>query len=337
MGFDSSEYFSKKNVFLNVILTGLIVLLHATPLLRFGLEIDKRHFFIYSIWVLCQIAVPLFFFISAVLFYNTCTSFADVLKKIKRRVVSLLIPYLLWNSLFVAIYYVLTHVPVLHNQMNMGQALDSIDRVFVGIIDSRFTPLWFVKILMYYVAFSPVILYFLRNRILFLCLFLIASICSFYYPPMVYDCIGMWLPMYLMGAYVGYNKIQMEKKNGNVILLFITMLCTYVVAFVNTDCLQILRFWWPLAVWFITDWLLANFIMNKFRVKKWMGYSFFIYCTHYFVLNVLQKAVVKFFPVNDIVLNLTFVITPVITIVFLIFVAEKCSKFRLYKILTGGR
>ena len=102
------KYFSKKIVLLNWILTMLIVLLHGNPVIRFGLDMNTDStIFIKLLFSACQVAVPLFFLISAILFYRTCTKFDDLKSKLRRRIKSLLIPYLLWNTLFVGIFFLL--------------------------------------------------------------------------------------------------------------------------------------------------------------------------------------------------------------------------------------
>lgn len=44
-----------------------------------------------------NVAVPMFFAISGVLFFNGVTSIKDCFPKIKKRIKSLLIPYVIWN------------------------------------------------------------------------------------------------------------------------------------------------------------------------------------------------------------------------------------------------
>lgn len=83
--------------------------------------------------------------------------------------------------------------------------------------------------------------------------------------------------------------------------------------------------------------LLKGFITQRFQVRPWMKYMFFIYCTHQFVLNVLQKFVVMTCPPTPLTLNLTFILSPVVVIVLLICTAKMLSRYRFYSYLSGGR
>ena len=53
---------------------------------------------------LVKVVVPVFFMISGYLFFRNYTP-ADFLKKLRTRLRSLLVPYLLWNAIFAAAWY----------------------------------------------------------------------------------------------------------------------------------------------------------------------------------------------------------------------------------------
>ena len=111
----------------------------------------------------------------------------------------------------------------------------------------------------------------------------------------------------------------------------------YIISVINERFLFYYRLFSPIILWFLTDILLVGFLKKKFHVKTWMRYMFFIFCTHQFVLNVLQKIVVLNYLPTPFVLNATFIITPIITILILIQVAGGISKYKIYTYLSGGR
>lgn len=335
MSLDRKTYFSKKIVLFNIVATMLIVILHSVPNLRFGVAVDINHPFIYVMNILCQAGVPTFFFVSSLLFYRTCSSYKDILVKLGRRVHTLLIPYLLWNTIFVAIYYVLTNVGNL--PMNMGTALNSFRDIFIGIIDARFTPLWFIKILMFYSLIAPVLLFILQKRYLFLLVFIGVTIKALLCHTLQYDNFWMWLPIYMMGGYVGFYKVELRGNKTLTALFALILAMTLFLSIWDNNLLFSFRFFCPFILWFIVDWTLKTYLTKHFEVKRWMHYTFFIFCTHYFILNVLQKLVVITCCPNWMVLNATFVLTPVITVLFLVTLANRISDYRFYKILTGGR
>lgn len=59
---------------------------------------------------IAQIAVPAFFFISGYLFFFSANTYAE---KLKSRWRTLLVPYLLWNTLIVSAYLILENIPAL--------------------------------------------------------------------------------------------------------------------------------------------------------------------------------------------------------------------------------
>lgn len=348
---NTPSYFSKKITFLNVVMTFLIVLRHATPNLRFGLELDGSTPIIYGLNCLTEAAVPLFFFISGLLFYYNCSK--DVIvSKIKRRFKSLVIPYLLWNTFFFVVYFVLSHWSFTASRMNMIAIPCGLTDIVRGILDSRFTPLWFIKNLIIYTIFAPIIFYFISTKtraMLTLLLTLVITLLLDF----SYDSYFVWLPVYLQGAVLG-RFFYRESSNQGVDALsrcfrtrasYLVMLCLtgicftglYILALWYPDSLLLYRCFTPILLWVITDFLVGQYINTSFKVKAWMGAMFFIYCTHYFVLNIIQKVAVLTFEPTEMFMTLLMIVTPAITIVLLLLVASAISKFKVYKILNGGR
>ena len=319
----------------------MIVVVHAKTPERFGLALDWNYPFIYLISVFCKMATPLFFFISALLFYKRC-SFCDLERKFTARIHTLLIPYLLWNIFFVTVYFTLSHLPFFSDRMNMGSVLASPSQIIIAILDSYHTDLWFVKNLMIFTLFAPVFLLLFRNNKLTVILFGISIFLLFYLEPSHKD-IFKWIPVYMMGAFWGYN--WDDPKIGGIIygekskLFYFCVIVLFVVFYIHAlfdDTYYLYRCVAPVLIWFITDGLFRNFI-SVLNIRKWMSYMFFIYCTHHFVLNVLQKLVVLSFPPSQLVVNLTFVLSPIITVLLLIKIADIISGYKFYKVMCGRR
>ena len=346
-----NSYFSKKVSFLNAFLTCLIVVLHANTPEMWGLDLNLEYPFIYCCTILCRMGVPLFFFLSALLFYKACT-FSDLEKKLKRRVHSLVIPYLVWNAIFVGIFFLLIHVPFLNNLMHVDDGLNSFKEIFYAIVNARYTVLWFVKDLMIFLLFAPIILMLTTKRQMIVAI--IASLALFFVLDFGYESIWRWLPIYLQGAYVGKFMFNKETGSytsfeeispaikGNRLLLSVVfgviVIALYALTLWNEDLFMnpyvIIS---PILVWLLMDLVLKQFILNKFRIRKWMSYTFIIYCTHQFILNVLQKFVVLTCEPTALVLNLTYIISPVVAIAIAVLIGRFLSQFKFYPLLSGGR
>ena len=90
-----SKQVSNKITYLNFILACLILNLHSAYMDLFdtnqmALDINQ------VIRIICNMSVPTFFFISSLLFYHSCDD-VKYINVVKKKMFSLLIPYLIWN------------------------------------------------------------------------------------------------------------------------------------------------------------------------------------------------------------------------------------------------
>lgn len=122
-----------------------------------------------------EVGVPVFFVVSGYLFfYGSCLDFQNYKRKIRSRVKSLLIPYLFWNFLFIALFFVAEQVPVL-SQYFSGVNKRVSDYSWLDFIRAFWDrgewqggngtpfdwPLWFVRNLFCLCLLSPVVKYFI--------------------------------------------------------------------------------------------------------------------------------------------------------------------------------
>ena len=203
-----NTYFHNKVLILNIALTFVIVMLHSKPLNRIGINNEGDYALIHAVVVFAQVGVPMFFFISAMLFYKSISAMSKIKDKLRNRIRSLVIPYILWNIIFVGIYWVMTHISFIASMMNMPPVPSDVAGIMLSIINSKYTVLWFVKDLIVFCLMSPVFYFILKSKII-----MVVSICGLVFLnmsySMEYESIWHWLPVYLLGAYVGYNKLYM--------------------------------------------------------------------------------------------------------------------------------
>ena len=205
---ESSNYFHNKVLILNIALTFVIVMLHSKPLNRIGINNEGDYALIHAVVVFAQVGVPMFFFISAMLFYKSISAMSKIKDKLRNRIRSLVIPYILWNIIFVGIYWTMTHISFIASMMNMPPVPSDFAGILLSIINSKYTVLWFVKDLIVFCLMSPVFYVMLKSKII-----MVVSICGLVFLnmsySMEYESIWHWLPVYLLGAYIGYNKLYM--------------------------------------------------------------------------------------------------------------------------------
>lgn len=155
-----SEYYSVKIAILSFVLIVMVVYIHS-----FYLEAtDYPYANAVQIFVsnLASGAVPLFYAISGFLFFNGMTKINECIPKIKRRVGSLLVPYLIWNLIFVGYYLVLGLFPsvsmfvnsdILSN-IDLSHPIATFQILFINPVAFH---LWFLRDLIVFVFASPLL------------------------------------------------------------------------------------------------------------------------------------------------------------------------------------
>ena len=162
----------------------------------------------------CRLAVPFFFFSSGFLFFNRLQEWDWGIwtTKVKRRVHTLLLPYILWNIIAFFVFWIYTNIQ--GNPTSIYQFFHNSGglRIFwgvnggfpLGVRDVPFdSPLWFVRDLMYYTLAAPVLFYFIRQTkiygLLLICL-------AFYFVPGI---IPEGFMFFITGAWFQVNQKNM--------------------------------------------------------------------------------------------------------------------------------
>ena len=136
---------------------------------------------------ICRSAVPVFFIISGYLFFHNISEFKkDVyLSKVKSRIRTLLIPYLLWN-LLALIENLTKHLPMLSSVFpNIHKQIIDIN-YFIGAFwvmpDGGcpiLYPFWYIRDLMVLIVISPIIYIMVKKlRAFFSVLLLVGMLCG---------------------------------------------------------------------------------------------------------------------------------------------------------------
>lgn len=345
----TSSYIKDKVYLLNWIMTIMVVMIHANPIGYYGLD-EESFPLIKIVSRIAEIAVPMFFFISAFLFYRDCDS-NSIKSKIKRRIHSLVIPYLLWNTIFVSIFFVLLNIPFFNGYFNMGSsALDTPYKIIDAIINSRLTPLWFVQFLIFFTFLSPIILLSLKRKyieyIIILCLIFLSLGTEFnwlpYKPTYPHLNIFRWAPCYYIGAMYGHYIKSLTNSNetpqpksrrycGVLYLIGLTALC--ILAIIDPNKMPYYRLFAPLLLW-----LLVVSLTNRVNKRRhYYNYTFFIYCSHYFLINVIMKIATRIINPSTTNIYLLYILIPPFIITILSLIAKLTYNSKIYKLLSGGR
>lgn len=289
-----------------------------------------------------RIANYLFFCISGYLFARNIKNINDVWAKIKKRWRTLLLPYLLWNLIFVLWYVILENIPGVSRFNNSSGIIEKYweQPILESIYDLFIAPaafqLWFLRDLLVMLVFTPILWWVARRQWM---VALIMALCS----TIVYP----WLIYFWLGIIIAVQKWDIENYHrpkwaiavGSIIFVGYAVYLTlgnksllYIEIPVNLLGLYLL---WSLYDIFARGKCPANRGLWKYIC----GYSFFIYCFHEPAFNIIKKLALTICGTSEPILIFFFFLNPWIMVVIAIAVAKLLQHImpRTYSILTGGR
>lgn len=328
---------------INIILTFLIVLLHSNCLsyanntsLNFTI-FEKIQAFIQTI---CVIAVPTFFAMSAYLFFKNY-DWKNYKFKIKKRIKSLLIPYLLWSIIFLLYMIVITNLPLFKS---MNTSLGKIDYNFISIIKyivfSKYNgQLWYVFDLLIMIFLSPIIFYVFskkKYKIFGLAFIIINIIINFYFETDYYSFV-YWLPLFLIFSYIAINKTR-NIMDDYKIFISILFWAFFILSFCFYDNYVIIYLYRIICPFFI--YILSNRIsfLSKKPLKIY-EISFFCYCVHFNIAVFFKRILIIFLGNNIYILFFLQFVVAILTILTVCFLYYTMKRFfpKILNVLSGGR
>lgn len=334
-----SPYLSEKIRNLSFFSILLVVLLHSQMI-----SISTG----YALWIqyfvtgeLTRIAVPVFFAISGYLFFQNFSSpIKDFFEnKIKKRVRTVLIPYLFWNIWGFILFSLIQwggaeyRMPVVENKLN-----GVLYAILVNPVGTY--QLWFLRDLFVIVLLSPII----YIGIKYIKIFFVLLLFPFWILGIQYFIQIESVFFFSLGAYIALvHKGLLEKKCAKkeiaifqfcMWLLYCCVLTEYRYEY-YCHCLGIL--WGIGSIWCLYD-VLYHFIRGSFLLKNLAGYSFFVYVAHEPLLTVIKK-ILLYMGHSSIWILLIYFIAPIITISICLTIGRILRKYtpKFYAFISGGR
>ena len=284
-----------------------------------------------------QDTVAAFFLITAFLYFRNF-SIEKYTEKLKTRFYSLIIPYLIWNTLNAVGWFVTTRLTG-NQYVNDSFTFDSVWHFVADIVASKFSVLWYVGVIIVYAVASPVFYYLGRNKRVAtasIIVFLIIGI-SFHHPfcsPIV------WMSIYMMGAYLGMHHKDYMFGHQPVSVTIVALLAfplSVWYSHMHDTMLAVNIRTWASAFFFIGIYDVFDRILH-FKVHHIYKYTFFLYATHYILVHVGQRYIIV--NANNVAgCWLAYVLVPPLVVVVCLSTAYVMNKHlpRLYDILTGQR
>ena len=342
------SFFWRKKTLLYYTMAVLVFILHCSSLSKYSSLSDTidvvDDFISYRV---CQVAVPMFFVISGMLFFRNYRP-EDYVKKLKKRIHSLAIPYLCWNVISVLFSAITT---AFLSQYFVGRIPFewSFSSVFLGVFHYEYNlPCWFLFELIFFVLCAPVIELLTRDR--YASPFLIAGMLLLGLPSILVPKTMFMTPnaliYFLIGAYIGRHHLELfTKKVSKTTSLLGAVLIAIAVALecvrasgafdTYTEIARVLiRIIYVLGVWWFVD-LVADHI----RIRSFMDHSFMVFVLNVNVGAIVGKLVHIVLPKTIVFAYISFITTVVLTLLVIEGICVLMKKYcgRLYGILTGNR
>ncbi|WP_041274688.1 acyltransferase family protein [Desulforamulus reducens] len=284
-----------------------------------------------------ECAVPIFFFISAFLFFKTYKQSVNYyVYKLKKRLFSLLIPYILYNILGYYKYILFNNITFNFNEL------------IVSIISSSTMPLWFIRELMILSILSPLIYWVINRKYVSIIVLGITALLSIF-GVASYRCFIYWTSIYLFGAYVAvyygtfnFFSLRNNKKKIVVPLSCILFLCSAWFLPNTTGDMDIygeLAFYLFRLICPFIMLLLCSYDSSKIQVKFYMRYSFFTYCVHMPLISVVQYVTSRVVFADSWLLIAEYMLTPFVILTIIVCAATLLSKYfpHIWKVCNGWR
>ena len=290
-----------------------------------------------------NVAVPLFFLISGILYFRNY-NWNKVLSKYKSRINSIVIPYFAWNIIYTIVAVFFT-VSIIGKYMGDAWKMDSVslEEIINGILFHKYLPMfWFLVYLMLYIAISPAIYLLIKDKkigLFFIVLYLVLLAFGVRYA-------SDDLFLYLLGGYVAIHHKELLNRDSyssreyiTAIILLVLVITTRVVFNIrDIDEPSIIETIFCI-IYFVSLYIIFSYLPEFNTIKTVGKYQFFIYATHLFILSLFKKTVRIVFPNNSVLALIAYLCAPIFTIITACFIGNLMSKKvpKLYKILVGGR
>ena len=350
MTLKNDALFWKKKEFISFLLSILVFFIHSyfaqesvSDSFISVLNHKVSYFFSCSI---TRFAVPMFFMLSGITFFKGYNN-KKYLTKIKSRLFTLVIPYLIWNTLWM-LWEIFTSYSVASKFSTSEPYPLTVTSILKGVFFYGCNiPFWFIFDLIIFSFAAPIVFLIVKNKYVGILSVICLSIISLF---------GIHLPMelfyypttnvfYLIGAIIGYHFFDFASKKStksmriaSIIFLVVYLFAENIAAvkiYIDNYLTQTIVFTLAaFALWNITD-----IFIEKIKPRAIYRRSFAIYAMHLNIGIIIVKTFSFFIPQNQWFEIPKFIIMIILTLVIINCVCAFLERFapKIYAILMGNR
>ena len=347
----TETFFWKKKEFVSFLLSILVFFIHSyfaqdNVGSSFISIFNKKISFFFSRSI-TQFAVPMFFILSGISFfkeYNTKKHF----KKIKSRIFTLVIPYLLWNTVWM-LWEILCSYSFISKFSATSEPYPlTLSSILKGILFYKCnTPFWFMFDIIVFSFAAPLLFLIIRKKYIGIASVVCLSIVSlfrihlptdlFYYP--------MSIVFYLTGGIIGYHYFDFisKKSSKQTQTISIVFFVAYILAKnIVPQKLHITNYLIETIVYTLAAfslWNIVDIFIERIKPRAIYRRSFAIYAMHLNVAIIILKILSLCTPQNEWLEIPKFIIMVVFTLVIINYVCVFLEKFspKIYALFMGNR
>lgn len=356
-------------------LAAMVVLWHTPQFYHVPISFSDNAFVILStlfslfVGIVVYVSVPAFFLMSGYLFFLNSSDWEggaflnSYISKIKKRIFTLLIPYILWNSIAMFLNLVKCIASALINNKSFSEVISWLMDIFprgYWVANHRFmgfenflgirvyecspydSPLWFIRDLMVMTIISPFLFYLIKKlKVVFVVILSILYITGIWFQIPGFEIRAVLF--FSIGAYLAYNKkslMQMCKNKSIHIFSVLALVFTIFFYAINSECrFYICRIFILLGTFSIFE-IAAN-VMKRISISPvFTKTTFFIYAAHRIFIIYVVDSIIRVLIVNAYVANVVSILfTPIVTIAIIVMIYKILNKInpKVVSVLSGGR
>jgi fucose 4-O-acetylase-like acetyltransferase len=270
------------------------------------------------------------------------------LTKIRSRIHTLVIPYLLWNTVWM-LWEILCSYSFISK---FSAASEPYPLTFVSILKGIFfygcnTPFWFVFDIIVFCFAAPLLFLIIKNKYIGIASVVCLSVISLFgiYMPCEVFYYPMAIVFYLIGGIIGYHYFGFISKKSSkpVHIVSLAVLCAYIIAktFVPRH-LHITNYLIETIVYTAAAfalWNVVDIFIERIKYRAIYRRSFAIYAMHLNIAIIILKVLSLLFPENPWFEIPKFAIMVVSTLVIINFVCAFLERFfpKIYSLFMGNR
>lgn len=333
---ESEKAFSQAMKKCSIVCAVLVIFIHT-----YNLDVYKIGTNSIIYWVerfaakITSCAVPFFFMSSSFFLYQKERKTVSVYKS---RFKSIVLPYLLWNIIYMIAFTILKKLSLTKVGMVSINIIDILKGIFLYKYNYVY---WFMFYLILFVLLYPAIKQIVcRSKII--CFSVLIALLTIDFCNIInHNIIGSFIYYYL-GAICGYYykkqaekiaTIQPKKKTAIILLCVVGFTSSVVASMFDIDISIVGNI-------SVTLFLLLILSSPQIKIPPFLsGLSFMIYSMHGIILECIEKTIYIVFSHNALWATIDYFVAPTVTLMVIVPLCIAMKKVcpRLYKILNGNR